>query len=73
MPRCCGRFTVADQLNSHIRIDDERNADSHPARALQFNNELLREIQHTREDFIEILAVIDAYETTATTIDSTEK
>ena len=54
--------TVADQLDSHIRIDDERNADSYRTRVLQFNNELLREILHTREDFIEILAVIDAYE-----------
>ena len=45
--------TVADQLDSHIRIDDERNADSYRTRVLQFNNELLREIQHTREDFIE--------------------
>lgn len=49
-------------LDTHIRQDDERNADGHRARILQFNNELLRNIPHTREDFIEILAEIDFYE-----------
>lgn len=49
-------------LDEHIRMDDERNADSHRQRILQFNNELLRDIPHTQEDFIEILAEIDFYE-----------
>lgn len=49
-------------LDDHIRMDDERNADSHRQRILAFNNELLRDIPHTEEDFIEILAVIDFYE-----------
>lgn len=49
-------------LDKHIRIDDERNADAHRQRVLAFNNELLRDIPHTEEDFIEILAVIDFYE-----------
>lgn len=49
-------------LDKHIRIDDERNADAHRTAILHFNNELLRDIQHTREDFIEILAEIDFYE-----------
>ena len=49
-------------LDEHIRMDDERNADSYRQRILQFNNELLRDIPHTQEDFIEILAVIDFYE-----------
>ena len=49
-------------LDEHIQLDDERNADEHRLRILQFNNELLREIPHTREDFIEILAEIDFYE-----------
>ncbi len=53
---------VTQKLDTHIRVDDERNADSYRTRILQFNNELLREIMHTREDFIEILAVIDDYE-----------
>ena len=50
------------RLDEHIRVDDERNADLHRARILQFNNELLRSIPHTREDFIEVLAEIDYYD-----------
>lgn len=50
------------QLDAHIKMDDERNADEHRNRILQFNNELLRDIPHTEEDFIEILAEIDFYE-----------
>ena len=49
-------------LDEHIRSDDERNADTLRMRILHFNNELLRGDRHTREDFIEILAGIDAYE-----------
>ena len=49
-------------LDEHIRADDERNADTLRMRILHFNNDLLRGDRHTREDFIEILAVIDAYE-----------
>ena len=52
----------ADALAAHIKADDERNADTLRMRVLHFNNELLRGNRHTREDFIEILAVIDAYE-----------
>ena len=51
-----------ERLDEHIRTDDNRNADLHRARILQFNNELLREIPHTREDFIEILSEVDFYE-----------
>ena len=49
-------------LDKHIKADDERNADLHRARILQFNNELLRDIPHTREDFIEVLSEIDFYD-----------
>lgn len=49
-------------LEKHIQIDDERNADGHRAKILAFNTELLRGIDHTREDFIEVLAEIDRYE-----------
>lgn len=49
-------------LDEHIKTDDERNADLHRSKILQFNNELLRDIPHTQEDFIEILAEIDFYE-----------
>lgn len=50
------------RLDAHIKVDDERAADMHRARILQFNNELIRNIPHTREEFIEILAEIDGYE-----------
>lgn len=50
------------KLDKHIRVDDERDADKHRERILQFNTELLRDIPHTREDFIEILTEIDYYE-----------
>jgi hypothetical protein len=50
------------RLDAHIKVDDQRDADRHRERILRFNNELLRDIPHTREDFIEILAVIDNYE-----------
>lgn len=51
-----------DKLDAHIRTDDARDADRHRIRILQFNNELIRNIPHTREEFIEILAEIDYYE-----------
>lgn len=50
------------RLDAHIKVDDERAADTHRARILQFNNELIRDIPHTREEFIEILTEIDEYE-----------
>lgn len=51
-----------DRLNEHIRMDDERNADEHRAKILRFNNELIRDIPHTKEEFTDILADIDVYE-----------
>lgn len=54
--------TVKKGLADHIRLDDERNADRHRARILRFNNELLRDIPHTKEEFIDILEDIDHYE-----------
>lgn len=57
-----GQKETRERLDAYIRMDDERNADMHRARILQFNNELLRDILHTREDFVEILAEIDFYE-----------
>lgn len=54
--------SVKDDLSGHIRMDDERNADEHRARILRFNNELLRDIPHTKEEFIDVLADIDFYE-----------
>lgn len=53
---------IEAKLDGHIDMDDRRTADSHRAQILHFNNELLRPIQHTKEEFIEVLAKIDAYE-----------
>ena len=49
------------KLEQHIALDDEREADKVRASILHFNNELLREIPHTKEEFVEILAKIDWY------------
>lgn len=53
---------VINKLDAHITMDDRRCADGHRARILHFNNELLRDIDHTKEEFTEVLAEIDAYE-----------
>lgn len=53
---------MKDKLETHIEVDDERMADTHRTKILHFNNELLRDIGHTKEEFIEILADIDEYE-----------
>lgn len=50
-----------DRLEQHIKLDDEREADKVRTSILHFNNELLREIPHTKEEFVEILAKIDWY------------
>lgn len=57
-----GLETVKKDLADHIRIDGERDADEHRSRILRFNNELLRDIPHTKEEFIDVLADIDFYE-----------
>ena len=49
------------KLEQHIKLDDEREADKVRASILRFNNELLRDINHTKEEFVEILAKIDWY------------
>lgn len=54
--------SVKKDLTAHVKVDDERNADEHRARILRFNNELLRDIPHTKEEFIDVLADIDFYE-----------
>lgn len=53
---------IKNKLDGHVTMDDRRCADGHRARILHFNNELLRNIDHTKEEFIEVLAEIDAYE-----------
>lgn len=49
------------KLDKHIKLDDEREADKVRASILHFNNELLRDIPHTKEEFVEILAKVDWY------------
>lgn len=53
---------IKERLEEHIRIDDERTADEYRRRILAFNSSLLIGIAHTREEFVEILGVIDLYE-----------
>lgn len=53
---------IKKKLDEHVTMDDRRSADGHRTRILHFNNELLRSIGHTKEEFIEVLAEIDAYE-----------
>lgn len=60
--RAIGIEAIETKLDKHITMDDRRNADGHRARILHFNNELLRDIDHTKEEFTEVLAEIDAYE-----------
>lgn len=50
------------KLDNHIKTDDEWAADMHRARILRFNQELIRQIPHTREEFIEVLTEIDRYQ-----------
>lgn len=50
------------KLDEHIRVDDERNANLLRTQILRFNDELIDDKHHTREHFIETLAIIDAYE-----------
>lgn len=65
LARTIGRAINAEvikKLDAHITMDDRRTADGHRARILHFNNELLRDIGHTQEEFFEVLTEIDAYE-----------
>ena len=53
---------IEAKLDNHIETDDRRTADNRRAQILHFNNELLRPIYHTKEEFVEVLAKIDEYE-----------
>ena len=50
---------IEKKLDGHITMDDRRMAESHRQRILHFNNELLRDIDHTHEEFREVLSEID--------------
>lgn len=53
---------IEKKLDEHVDTDDKREADNYRSQILHFNNELLRPIDHTKEEFIEVLTKIDAYE-----------
>ena len=48
-------------LDQHIAVDDEREANKVRSEILRFNNELMRGIGHTEEEYVEILSKIDWY------------
>lgn len=50
------------KLDGHMANDELQKAEDARAAALRFNNELLRNIPHTREEFFEVLQKIDIYE-----------
>ena len=51
-----------EKLDGHTANDELQKAEDARAAALRFNNELLRNIPHTREEFFEVLQKIDIYE-----------
>ena len=50
------------RLDEHIKTEEEKKVDARRANILRFNNELLRDIPHTKEEFDEVLVDIDEYE-----------
>lgn len=50
------------KLDDHIEESEERKADNYKSRVLRFNNELVRGLGHTEEDYNEILDIIWKYE-----------
>lgn len=54
--------STEDKLDGHIDKDAKDKAEEARAAVLRFNNELLRNIPHTREEYFDILHGIDVYE-----------
>ena len=50
------------KLDEHVEESEERKTDTYRSRILRFNNELVRKLGHTEEDYNEILEIIDRYE-----------
>lgn len=50
-----------NRLEEHINTNEKQEADNCRARILRFNNELIRGIPHTKEEFVEALKDIDDY------------
>ena len=57
-----GQADTRAQLEEHIRVDDERDANSRRRNILNFNVELMRGKNYTHEHFIDMLTDIDEYE-----------
>ena len=53
---------IEEKLEKHERSSEKSKADEKRASILLFNRELLRDLPHTMEDFIEVLSYIDFYE-----------
>lgn len=53
--------SVASLLDAHISQDEADAADRKRSRILHFNGEILRRIDHTEEEFIDVLKDIDDY------------
>ena len=53
---------IREALDERTKIDDARHADTMREYILRFNMELVRDVKHTREDFVEVLAKMDDYD-----------
>ncbi|MCC8066903.1 MAG: hypothetical protein LIO94_07355 [Clostridiales bacterium] len=53
---------ITHRLDERERIEDDRNADRQREKILDFNLELIRKLEHTKEDFNEIMVTMDEYE-----------
>lgn len=53
---------LEQRFDKHERIRERDKADERRANILRFNREILRNLPHTQEDFIEVLSYIDFYE-----------
>ena len=54
---------IKSELAAQKALSDKREANGWRAEILRFNLELVKHTKHTREDYIEILDIIDKYET----------
>lgn len=57
-----GQKETRVQLDEHIRVDDERDANYRRQTILRFNVELMRGENYTHEHFVDMLSEIDDYE-----------
>lgn len=57
-----GQQETKEQLDEHIRVDDERDANARRRNILNFDAELVRGKNYTHEYFVDLLADIDEYE-----------